>query len=113
VLRGLGIGLVPYSPLGRGFLTGQIKSPQELADDDFRKQNPRFSADNFAKNLQIVREIEMIAAEVCAKPGQIALAWLLAQGDYIAPFREPSALTAWKKILLPTKLNSALIKSRN
>jgi aryl-alcohol dehydrogenase-like predicted oxidoreductase len=85
VLRGLGIGLVPYSPLGRGFLTGQIKSPQELADDDFRKQNPRFSADNFAKNLQIVREIEMIAAEVCAKPGQIALAWLLAQGDYIAP----------------------------
>lgn len=85
VLRELGIGLVPYSPLGRGFLTGQIKSPEQLADDDFRKQNPRFSAVNFAKNLQIVKEVEAIAAEVHAKPGQIALAWLLAQGNDIAP----------------------------
>jgi aryl-alcohol dehydrogenase-like predicted oxidoreductase len=85
LLRELGIGLVPYSPLGRGFLTGQITSRDQLADDDFRKNNPRFSAENFAQNLQIVKGVEEIAAEVEAKPGQVALAWLLAQGNDIAP----------------------------
>jgi aryl-alcohol dehydrogenase-like predicted oxidoreductase len=85
VLRELGIGLVPYAPLGRGFLTGQITSPEQLADDDFRKQNPRFTAEAFAKNLQIVKEIKAIADTLNAKPGQVALAWLLAQGDDIAP----------------------------
>jgi aryl-alcohol dehydrogenase-like predicted oxidoreductase len=84
LLRELGIGLVPYSPLGRGFLTGQIKSPNQINDDDWRKNNPRFTGENFAKNLQIIKEVEAIAAEVNAKPGQIALAWLLAQGDDIA-----------------------------
>lgn len=84
-LRELGIGLVPYSPLGRGFLTGQITSTDQIADDDFRKQNPRFTADNLANNLQIVKEVETIAAEINAKPGQVALAWLLAQGHDIAP----------------------------
>lgn len=85
VLRELGIGLVPYSPLGRGFLTGQITSPEQIADDDFRKQNPRFSAENLSKNLRIVKEVEAIAHEINAKPGQVALAWLLAQGNDIAP----------------------------
>ncbi|TRW21969.1 aldo/keto reductase [Flavobacterium zepuense] len=85
LLRELGIGLVPYSPLGRGFLTGQIKSLDQIGDDDWRKKNPRFTGENFAKNLQIVKEVESIAAEEGAKPSQIALAWLLAQGEDIAP----------------------------
>jgi len=85
VLKELGIGLVPYSPLGRGFLTGEIKSADQIADDDWRKNNPRFIKENLTKNLQIVEEVEAIAADVSAKPSQIALAWLLAQGDYIAP----------------------------
>jgi len=85
VLRELSIGFVPYSPLGRGFLTGQITSHEQIADDDFRKQNPRFSAENLSKNLRIVKEVEVIANEINAKPGQVALAWLLAQGDDIAP----------------------------
>jgi len=85
VLRELGIGLVPYSPLGRGFLTGQIKSTDQITDDDWRKNNPRFIGENFAKNLQIVKEVEAIAVELNAKPGQVALAWLLAQGDDIVP----------------------------
>jgi aryl-alcohol dehydrogenase-like predicted oxidoreductase len=85
LLRELGIGFVPYSPLGHGFLTGQIRSPDDLADDDWRKNNPRFSAGNFEKNLRIVDEVEAVASEADATPAQIALAWLLAQGDDIAP----------------------------
>jgi aryl-alcohol dehydrogenase-like predicted oxidoreductase len=85
LLRELGVGLVPYSPLGRGFLTGYIKSTDQIADDDWRKTNPRFVGENFSKNLQIVREVEAIAAQLNAKPSQVALAWLLAQGDNIVP----------------------------
>jgi aryl-alcohol dehydrogenase-like predicted oxidoreductase len=85
LLRELGIGFVPYSPLGHGFLTGKIRSPDELADDDWRKTNPRFSRENFQRNLRIVNEVEAVAAEAGATPAQIALAWLLAQGDAIAP----------------------------
>ena len=85
VLRELRIGLVPYSPLGRGFLTGQIRSPGDLADGDFRKTNPRFQESNFAHNLQIAEEVRQIAAEAGATPAQVALAWLLAKGDDIAP----------------------------
>jgi aryl-alcohol dehydrogenase-like predicted oxidoreductase len=85
LLRELGIGFVPYSPLGHGFLTGTIRSPEDLADDDWRKNNPRFSGGNFEKNLRIVDEVEAIASEVDATPAQVALAWLLAQGDDIAP----------------------------
>lgn len=85
VLRELGIGFVPYSPLGRGFLTGQITSNEQIADDDFRKNSPRFSKENMAMNLQIVQQVELIAKELNAKPGQVALAWLLAQGNDIAP----------------------------
>jgi aryl-alcohol dehydrogenase-like predicted oxidoreductase len=85
LLRELGVGFVPYSPLGHGFLTGQIRSADDIADDDWRKTNPRFVGENFQRNLRIVDEVEAVAAEVGATPAQIALAWLLAQGDDIAP----------------------------
>jgi aryl-alcohol dehydrogenase-like predicted oxidoreductase len=85
LLRELGIGFVPYSPLGHGFLTGTIRSNDELSDDDWRKTNPRFSGENFQRNLRIVDEVEAVAAEVGATPAQIALAWLLTRGDDIAP----------------------------
>jgi aryl-alcohol dehydrogenase-like predicted oxidoreductase len=85
VLRELGIGFVPYSPLGRGFLTGQITSAADLGEGDFRKSNPRFEGANFDTNLQLVEEVKAIAAEVAATPAQVALAWLLAQGDDMAP----------------------------
>jgi len=85
LLRELGIGFVPYSPLGHGFLTGTIRSPEDLADDDWRKSNPRFTGGNLEKNLRIVDEVEAVASEVDATPAQVALAWLLSQGDDIAP----------------------------
>jgi aryl-alcohol dehydrogenase-like predicted oxidoreductase len=85
LLRELGIGFVPYSPLGHGFLTGQIRSPEQLADDDWRRTNPRFSGENFQRNLRIVDEVEAVASEAGATPAQVALAWLLAHGDDIAP----------------------------
>jgi aryl-alcohol dehydrogenase-like predicted oxidoreductase len=85
LLRELGIGFVPYSPLGHGFLTGDIRSPDQLADGDWRKTNPRFTGENFTRNLGIVDEVRAVAAEVGATPAQVALAWLLAQGDNIAP----------------------------
>ena len=85
LLRELGIGFVPYSPLGHGFLTGEIRSPEQLSDDDWRKTNPRFTAENFHHNLRIVEAVKAVAMEADATPAQIALAWLLAQGDDIAP----------------------------
>jgi aryl-alcohol dehydrogenase-like predicted oxidoreductase len=85
LLRELGIGFVPYSPLGHGFLAGQIRSPEDLADDDWRKTNPRFTGENFDRNLRIVDEVEAVASEADAAPAQVALAWLLAQGDDVAP----------------------------
>jgi aryl-alcohol dehydrogenase-like predicted oxidoreductase len=85
VLRELRIGLVPYSPLGRGFLTGQIRSPGDLEDGDFRKTNPRFQGENFAHNLRVAEEVRQVAAEAGATPAQVALAWLLAKGDDIVP----------------------------
>jgi len=85
LVRELGIGFVPYSPLGHGFLTGSIRSPEELDDDDWRKTNPRFTGENFQRNLRLVDEVEAIASEADAAPAQVALAWLLAQGDDIAP----------------------------
>ena len=85
VTRELGIGFVAYSPLGRGFLTGAIRSTAEFADDDFRKNNPRFTEGNFEANLRIVDEVEAVATEVGATPAQVALAWLLAQGEDIVP----------------------------
>jgi aryl-alcohol dehydrogenase-like predicted oxidoreductase len=84
-VRELGIGFVPYSPLGRGFLSGAITSPDDLAADDFRRTSPRFQGDNFAKNLELVDRVKAIAAEKGITPGQLALAWLLAQGEDIVP----------------------------
>jgi aryl-alcohol dehydrogenase-like predicted oxidoreductase len=84
-LRSLDIGFVAYSPLGRGFLTGQIKRIEDLADDDFRRQNPRFQGENFQKNLDLVARVGEIAKEHRCTPAQLALAWVLAQGDDIVP----------------------------
>jgi aryl-alcohol dehydrogenase-like predicted oxidoreductase len=83
--RELGIGLVPYSPLGRGFLTGQIKKFDDLATDDYRRSSPRFQGENFQKNLQLVQRIQQMAAEKSCTPAQLALAWVLAQGKDIVP----------------------------
>ncbi|HXA90811.1 MAG TPA: aldo/keto reductase [Mycobacterium sp.] len=85
LLRELGIGFVPYSPLGRGFLTGKVRSLDDLDATDFRRQNPRFSGDNFQHNLRIADEVGELAATVGATPAQVALAWLLAKGNDIAP----------------------------
>jgi aryl-alcohol dehydrogenase-like predicted oxidoreductase len=84
-VRELGIGYVAYSPLGRGFLTGQIKSPDDFADDDFRKNHPRFQGENFEKNIELVREVEKMAAEKGCTTAQLALAWVLAKGDDVVP----------------------------
>jgi len=83
--RELGIGFVAYSPLGRGFLTGQIKRFEDLAADDYRRHSPRFQGDNFQRNIELVRRIEAIAAEKRCRPSQLALAWVLAQGEDIVP----------------------------
>jgi aryl-alcohol dehydrogenase-like predicted oxidoreductase len=85
VLRELGIGFVPYSPLGRGFLTGAIRSVDGLAENDFRRIAPRFAGDNLQENMHIVEAVEAVAMELGARPSQVALAWILAQGDDIAP----------------------------
>jgi aryl-alcohol dehydrogenase-like predicted oxidoreductase len=85
LLRELGIGFVPYSPLGHGLLTGQIRTVDDFADDDWRKINPRFTGENFQRNLRIVDEVQAIGAEIGATPAQTALAWLLTRGDDIAP----------------------------
>ncbi len=83
--RSLGIGFVPYSPLGRGFLTGQIKTLDDLASDDYRRNTPRFQGANFQKNFEIVGGIKQMAAEKGCTPAQLALAWVLAQGGDIVP----------------------------
>ena len=85
VARELGIGLVPYSPLGRGFLTGTLTSPSDLEQGDFRRNHPRFQEDTFDKNLALVDRVREIAAEKGATPAQVALAWVLAQGDDVVP----------------------------
>jgi aryl-alcohol dehydrogenase-like predicted oxidoreductase len=83
--RDLGIGFVAYSPLGRGFLTGQIGKPEDLADDDWRRHNPRFQGGNFQRNLDLVRRVNEMASEKRCTPAQLVLAWLLAQGNDIVP----------------------------
>ena len=85
LLRRLGIGFVPYSPLGHGLLTGQIRTVDDFAADDWRRTNPRFTGENFRRNLAIVDEVTAIGAEIGATPAQTALAWLLTRGDDIAP----------------------------
>src|SRR5712675_135229 len=83
--RELGIGFVAYSPLGRGFLTGQIKKFEELEADDYRRFSPRFQGENFQKNLDLVKQVELMAREKNCQPSQLALAWVLAQGDDVVP----------------------------
>ncbi|GAB2912057.1 aldo/keto reductase [Rhodococcus aerolatus] len=85
VLRELGIGLVPYSPLGRGFLTGTIRTPDDFDDDDMRKGNPRFQGENFDRNLELADQVGELARSIGVTPAQVALAWVLAQGEDIAP----------------------------
>ena len=84
-VRELGIGFVAYSPLGRGFLSGQIRSPDDLPEDDFRRSNPRFQGENFQRNLDLVERVKEIASEKDVTPGQLAIAWLLHQGEDIVP----------------------------
>jgi aryl-alcohol dehydrogenase-like predicted oxidoreductase len=104
LLRDLGIGFVPYSPLGHGFLTGDIKSPDQLSDDDWRKTNPRFTGENFQRNLRIVDEVRAVAAQADATPAQVALAWLLAQGDDIAPIPGTKHVTRVEENIAADKL---------
>ena len=85
VCRELGIGFVPYSPLGRGFLTGKIRKPEHLPEDDYRRTTPRFQGENFEHNLDLVQRVEEIAREKKCTPAQLALAWVLAQGNDIVP----------------------------
>jgi aryl-alcohol dehydrogenase-like predicted oxidoreductase len=84
-VRDLGIGFVPYSPLGRGFLSGRFKSPDQIPDDDFRKHNPRFQGENFKLNLKLVAKVEEIAREKNVTPAQLALAWVLSRGNDMVP----------------------------
>ena len=85
VCRELGIGFVPYSPLGRGFLTGKIQKPEDLPNDDYRKTTPRFHGENFQRNRDLVKQVEEIAREKRCTPAQLALAWVLAQGENVVP----------------------------
>ena len=85
VCRELGIAFVPYSPLGRGFLTGKIQKPEDIPQDDYRRTTPRFQGENFQRNLDIVKRVEEIAREKRCTPAQLALAWVIAQGNYIVP----------------------------
>jgi aryl-alcohol dehydrogenase-like predicted oxidoreductase len=91
-LRELGIALVAYSPLGRGFLAGRFRSPDDLAPDDWRRGNPRFQGENFAKNLAVVEELKRLAAQKRCTPAQLALAWLLGRDDGVIPIPGTSSV---------------------
>ena len=91
--RELGVSVIAYSPLGRGFLTGRYKSPDDFAPDDFRRTTPRFSVENFPKNLAVVRSLQALAKEKGVDAASLTLAWLLAQGDDIIPIPGTSSRT--------------------
>ncbi|WP_285116449.1 aldo/keto reductase [Leifsonia sp. fls2-241-R2A-40a] len=104
-VRELGIGFVPYSPLGRGFLTGTIRSLDELSEDDFRRFNPRFEGDNLEANIRIVEQVDGVAREIGATPGQVALAWLLSKGDDIAPIPGTTKVANLEQNVAATELH--------
>lgn len=105
VLRELGIRFVPYSPLGHGFLTGQIRSTDDFGDDDWRKNNPRFTGENFRRNLRLADEVKAVADEAGATPAQVALAWLLAQGATSPRSPAPSGSPVSRRTPPPTASN--------
>ncbi len=104
-LKELGIGFVPYSPLGRGFLSGTIKKFEDLPADDWRRTNPRFSPENFQLNFELVKEVQVLAAKLEATPSQVALAWLLKQGPHIVPIPGTKRLS-----YLEENANAALLQ---
>ena len=104
-LRELGIGLVPFCPLGRGFLAGGVKRAEEYADGDFRKGDPRYAAENFDRNMQTAQVVRDIAVSLGAKPGQVALAWLLQKGDDIVPIPGTKRRTYLEENLAAAPLN--------
>ncbi|MDB6085076.1 MAG: Pyridoxine 4-dehydrogenase [Gammaproteobacteria bacterium] len=103
-VRELGIGFVPYSPLGRGFLAGRFRTIDDLAQDDWRRQSPRFQGENFAKNLDVVAQIHAIAAEKGCTPSQLALAWLLARGPDIVPIPGTTSVARLEENLAATSI---------
>lgn len=103
-VRDLGIGFVAYSPLGRGFLTATFKQPEDIPEDDFRRDNPRFQGENFYKNREIVEKVEEIAEEKSVKPGQLALAWVLAQGKDIVPIPGTKHIEYLKENIAATEI---------
>jgi aryl-alcohol dehydrogenase-like predicted oxidoreductase len=111
LLRKLRIGFVPYSPLGHGFLTGQIRTVDDIPDDDWRKTNPRFTGENFQRNLRIVDEVAAVAAEAGATPAQIALAWLLARATTSPRSPAPGGPPASRKTPPPIASSSAVTSS--
>jgi aryl-alcohol dehydrogenase-like predicted oxidoreductase len=105
VMRELGVGFVAYSPLGRGFLTGQLRSTEQLDASDFRRANPRFAQGNLEQNLRIVATVEAVATEAGATPAQVALAWLLAQGDDIVAIPGTKRVHVSRRTSPPTRLS--------
>ena len=108
MLRELGIGLVAYSPLGRGFLTGSLRSPADLERldaGDFCKSLPRFTGENFQRNVRLADQVQALADKMGATSAQVALAWLLAQGEDIVPIPAPSASPGWRRTPLRTPWN--------
>lgn len=103
-VRELGIGFVPYSPLGRGYLTGRIKSLQDLPKDDYRYNDPRFAGENFDKNMRILEQVRQIAGQLNATPSQIALAWLLHQGKDIVPIPGTKRIQYLEENVAATKI---------